>query len=137
MSVWSTASSARVPLAGAEGALVSVSVCVEPSRLEQLLDALAHLEFPINPQLYHEAVLVYQYPDNHEEIHPTTLVEFPAYEDRLSEIRGVLATLGLTAEAMQATPMLDFIRSEESPAPAPAGSSYRSVRRKHAGAAAA
>ena len=137
MSVWSVAAPARVPLVGAEGALVSVSVCVEPSRLEQLLDALAHLEFPINPQLYHEAVLVYQYPDNHEVIHPTTLVEFPAYENHLPEIRGVLATLGMTAEAMQATPMLDFIRSEGCSEPAPAGRPYRSVRRKHAGTAAA
>jgi len=34
------------------------------------LDALAHLDFPINPQICHDAA-------------PATFVEFPAYEKRL------------------------------------------------------
>jgi hypothetical protein len=71
MSVWSTAVTAPLPLLGAEGALVSVSISVEPPRLEALLDALAHLDFPINPQIYHDAGPV---------ANPAAMVEFPAYE---------------------------------------------------------
>ena len=98
MSVWSTTVPASLPLIGAEGALVSVSISVEPSRLEALLDALARLDFPINPQIYHAAG-------------PDTAVEFPAYETRLSEIRGWLAACGFPAESVKATAMLDSIRN--------------------------
>ena len=38
MSVWSTVVSPSLPLSGVEGVLVSVSVSVEPPRLEALLD---------------------------------------------------------------------------------------------------
>jgi hypothetical protein len=92
MSVWSTATAAPLPLLGSEGALVSVSISVEPLRLEALLDALAHLDFPINPQICHDAG-------------PVTLVGFPAYEKRLPEI------CGFPAKAVAATAMLDSIRS--------------------------
>jgi hypothetical protein len=96
MSVWSDAVvAAALPLLGTEGALVSVSISVEPPRLEALLDALAHLDFPINPQIYHEA---------------STIVEFPAYEKRLPEIRGLLETCGFPAKSVAATAMLDSIR---------------------------
>jgi len=101
MSVWSTVIP-NFPLAGAEGALVSVSVSVEPRRLEQLLDALAQLEFPINPAIYHDR--------------PSTLVEFPAYEDRLDGIRQVLEAHGFPAGCVRAMAMLDqlhaHVRSE-------------------------
>jgi len=98
MSVWSTtAFAATLPLLGTEGALVSVSICVEPPRLEALLDALAHLDFPINPEIYHDAG-------------PATLVEFPAYEKRLPEICGLLETCGFPAKSVTATAMLDSIR---------------------------
>ena len=97
MSVWSTAVPAAVPLLGTEGALVSVSISVEPPRLEALLDALAYLDFPVNPQIYHDAG-------------PATLVEFPAYEKRLPEIRGHLEISGFPAKSVTATPMLDSIR---------------------------
>ncbi len=100
MSVWSTAVTAA-SLLGTEGALVSVSICVEPPRLEALLDALAHLDFPINPQIYHDAGPA---------THPAALVEFPAYEKRLPEIRGLLETCGFSAKTVTATAMLDFIR---------------------------
>jgi hypothetical protein len=95
MSVWSTAVQATLPLLGTEGALVSVSISVEPPRLEALLDALAHLDFPINPQIYHDAA---------------TMVEFPAYENRLPEIRGLLETCGFPAESVRDTVMLECIR---------------------------
>ena len=97
MSAWATAVSPAFPLSGAEGALVSVRVSVDPSRLEALLDALAHLDFPINPQLHHEAK-------------PETVVEFPAYENHLPEIRDVLEACGFPAKSVETTPMLDSIR---------------------------
>jgi len=98
MSVWSTtAFAATLPLLGTEGALVSVSICVEPPRLEALLDALAHLDFPINPEIYHDAG-------------PATLVEFPAYEKRLPEIRSMLEACGFPAKSVAATAMLESIR---------------------------
>lgn len=88
---------ATLPLLGSEGALVSVSISVEPPRLEALLDALAHLDFPVNPQIYHDAG-------------PRTIVEFPAYEKRLSEIRALLETCGFPVGSVAATGMLDSIR---------------------------
>jgi len=85
MSVWSVTVSPDLPLSGEEGALLSVSVSVEPSRLEALLDALAFLDFPINPEIHHDAGTAQN---------PATLVEFPAYEKRLPEIRAVLEACG-------------------------------------------
>jgi hypothetical protein len=98
MSVWLNAVPATLPLLGTEGALVSASISVEPPRLEALLDALAHLDFPINPQIYHDAG-------------PVTQVEFPAYERRLPEIRGMLETYGFPGASVAATAMLESIRS--------------------------
>lgn len=98
MSVWSTAVPASLPLSGTEGALVSVSISVEPTRLEALLDALAHLDFPINPQICHDAG-------------PATLVEFPAYEKRLPEIRSLLEICGFPAQSVTARSMLESIRA--------------------------
>ncbi|MGA2741507.1 MAG: hypothetical protein ABSG65_29235 [Bryobacteraceae bacterium] len=102
MSVWSSAIAATRPLLGTEGALVSVSISVEPPRLEALLDALAHLDFPINPQLYHDAGPA---------THSPARVEFPAYENRLPEIRILLENCGFPAKSMTATAMLDSIRA--------------------------
>jgi hypothetical protein len=101
MSVWSTAVQVTLPLLGTEGALVSVSISVEPPRLEALLDALAHLDFPINPQIYHDAGPT---------THPATMVEFPAYERRLPEIRLLLETCGFPAKSVRDTAMLECIR---------------------------
>ncbi len=103
MSVWSNTVPASLPLSGSEGALVSVSISVEPPRLEGLLDALAHLDFPINPQIYHAAG-------------PATVVEFPAYETRLPEIRAMLQACGFGAGTLSATAMLDSIRGRQSAA---------------------
>jgi len=101
MSVWSTVDPATLPLLGTEGALVSVSISVEPPRLEALLDALAHLDFPINPQICHDAGPA---------THPVTMVGFPAYEKRLPEIRSLLENCGFPAKSVLATSMLDSIR---------------------------
>ena len=62
-------------LAGTEGELVQVRVSTDPRCLEQLLDCLASLSFPINPQLYHGV---------------PTVVEFPAYEAGLGQVTEVL-----------------------------------------------
>jgi len=96
VSVWSTAVSPVFPLAGVEGALVSVRVSVEAPFLERLLEALAHLKFPVNPQIYHTV--------------PLTIVEFPAYDNHLPEVRTLLESYGFAAESVEATPMLDSIR---------------------------
>jgi hypothetical protein len=134
MSAWASAAVETSPLlGGVEGALVSVSVYSEPSCLEELLDALARLDFPINPQIYHDAVLIYHYPDHHEENEAVTLVEFPAYESHLAEIRNVLESFGFPAGSVHSTAMLDELRSDGVQEPAPAGSDYLyRVRRKRA-----
>ena len=85
-------------LCGREGPLLSVSISVDPRHLESLLEALAQLTFPINPQIYHDAALVYHFPDDHEETEGTTLVEFPAYEAQLGDVRGALGRVRFRSE---------------------------------------
>ena len=70
-------------LFGQNGELVAVCVFVEPKLLEDLLETLASLEFPINPQLYHQSAQV--------------AVEFPAYSNELEKIRAALAKNGFDA----------------------------------------
>ena len=81
-------------LSGREGELVSVRVSVEPRLLEDLLESLAAVSFPINPQIYHGR---------------PTVVEFPAYELRLEELRLLLRRSGFDSETIQIHPMLDAI----------------------------
>jgi hypothetical protein len=78
-------------LSGTEGELVSVRVNVEPRFLEDLLETLAQVSFPINPQIYHGR---------------PTVVEFPAYQSRLDELRHVLERSGFDPSALQVCPML-------------------------------
>jgi hypothetical protein len=76
MSVWQgTPASA---LCGSEGELVAVSISVDPRELELLLDALARVDFPVNPQIYHADA---QAPESR------TRVEFPAYAGRVPQVR--------------------------------------------------
>ena len=82
MSIW-PASGTAPALFGIEGELVLLHVDVEPKLLEELLEALSRLEFPVNPDLYHKLSHV--------------TVTFPAYSGRLGEIRGVLARAGFDA----------------------------------------
>jgi len=58
-------------LTGLDGHLVSLCIAVQPRLLEELLDTLSALDFPVNPQLYHRQAQV--------------VVEFPAYEARIEE----------------------------------------------------
>ncbi|HBY60058.1 MAG TPA: hypothetical protein DEH78_09560 [Solibacterales bacterium] len=82
------------PLLGsAEGELVLVRIRVAHRLLEDLLEALAGLSFPINPQIYHSAG-------------PKTLVEFPAYTNRLPEVRAALSAEGLDPHSLDAVSML-------------------------------
>src|SRR2546423_3229789 len=116
-------------LCGREGALVSVSIHVDPRHLESLLEALAQLSFPINPQIYHDAALIYRFPDDHEETQLTTLVEFPAYEAQLDAVRTAMDAYGFDPENLHAVGMLDDIHAELPVEPAPAGAAYVSRAR--------
>jgi hypothetical protein len=59
----------------------------------------------------------------------TTLVEFPAYEARLDEVRSALRQFGFDPSSLHVTGMLDEIHSEAADEPAPAGAAYRSLSR--------
>ena len=71
---------AAAALFGREGELISLSVATDPKLLEDLLEALASLDFPVNPQLYHRPTEV--------------LVEFPAYLSQVERVREALARQG-------------------------------------------
>ena len=81
-------------LSGREGELVSVRVSVEPRLLEDLLESLAAVSFPINPQIYHGR---------------PTIVEFPAYQLRLEELRQLLHQSGFDSGTIQIHAMIDAI----------------------------
>jgi len=129
MSVW--------PLSTSEGQLVSVSIRVNADNLESLLEALARVSFPINPQIYHDAAVVYRYSDDREETQSATLVEFPAYASNLDEVRAALSAYGFDPECMLVVDMLEEIQSASHPEPAPPGAKYVSrYRLKHRAAVA-
>jgi len=133
MSVWPRSISPAPPLAGSDGVLVSVSIHVDPRYLESLLEALAQVDFPINPQIYHEAALIYALEDGREISQPTTLVEFPAFAGRLPSLQNALAAFGFDPESMAVTDMLEEIRGEDHREPASAEAPRQIVRRKRAG----
>jgi hypothetical protein len=139
MSVWpSVPSTHSHVLEGSEGELVSISVTAQPRDLERLLEALAALDFPINPQIYHDAAVIYVERDGAERREPSTIVEFPAYTGSLPDIRAVLERHGLDGGAISVSPMLDDIHGGErvEEAPPGAGFAYR-IFRKHSVAVAA
>ena len=119
-------SASATVLCGREGALVSVSIGVDARHLEILLEALANLDFPINPQIYHDAAMIYRFADGHEQSVATTLVEFPAYEGRLDDVRHAVEAFGFDSEAVHVTGMLDEIHADGVAEPAPAGAPYLS-----------
>jgi hypothetical protein len=79
-------------LFGREGELISLSIATEPRLLEELLEALASLDFPVNPQLYHRAAEV--------------LVEFPAYSRQIEQVRETLLREGFNAGNLAVAPAL-------------------------------
>ncbi len=135
MSVWPKTLSSP-SLSGLEGDLISVSISVDPRHLESLLEALAQVDFPINPEIYHDAALVYLYPDGREETEATTLVEFPAYRGQLDKVRRDMESYRFDPASLQVTSMLDQIQSDYQPELAPAGANYVArYRVKHRGGA--
>jgi len=75
-----------------QGDLVSLKISVEPRLLEDLLETLAELDFPVNPQLYHRPGAV--------------TVDFPAYSDRVEEVRGGLSGRGFDAGSLDISRVL-------------------------------
>jgi len=74
-------------LFGREGELISLSIATEPRQLEYLLEALASLDFPVNPQLYHRASEV--------------RVEFPAYSLQIERVRETLHREGFDSGSLE------------------------------------
>lgn len=66
---------------GADGRLVFVRLAVPPRNLEEVLELLAGASFPLNPEIRHSVSV--------------TVVEFPAYDTHVSEVRELLRASGL------------------------------------------
>jgi hypothetical protein len=115
-------------LSGSEGELVSVDVAVDPRLLERALEALAHLGFPVNPQIYHQAAIGRVFPGGEERLEPVTIVEFPAFSRRLGEVQHALRKFGLPAQCVHVRRMLDEIHSGSYSETAAAGAAYHTVR---------
>jgi hypothetical protein len=81
-----------------QGDLVSLRISVEPRLLEDLLEALAELDFPVNPQLTHGRGEV--------------TVEFPAYSNRVDEVRAGLRDGGFNAGALEVSRVLTLTRGD-------------------------
>ena len=75
-------------LRGSDGDLVLVRIATEARQLEEVLEAVADLPFPVNPEIHHHGI--------------GSTVEFPAYSNRVDEVREALRAKGLTATITQA-----------------------------------
>jgi hypothetical protein len=115
-------------LSGSEGELVSVHICVPPRHLERLLEALAKLPFPVNPQIYHTGGIGYVYSDGREKREPAIIVQFPAFSGRLDEVREILIANGLSPDEAHVRGMLEDIHADSCSESAPAGAPYCSIR---------
>ena len=123
----------NLSLSGSEGELISVRISVEPRLLEELLEALAEIQFPINPQIYHKAATVYVYADGHRVEELTTMVEFPAFRGRLGEVQDNLRRHGFDPGSLHVKSMLDDLHATFDVDQAPPGAPYTTVvRYKHA-----
>ncbi|HLI85622.1 MAG TPA: hypothetical protein VKV17_17035 [Bryobacteraceae bacterium] len=132
---FSPAYATEYTLSSEEGALVSVAIRVEPRRLEALLEALAQVAFPINPQIYHEAEIEVIDPHNRAATEITTLVEFPAYLARVEDVFRILQLYGFDRRDVLVTGMLRELRGPELPGNAPPDSEWRVRSRQHSAAA--
>lgn len=103
MSVWPT-SDVAPGLRGADGILLAIRISVEPRHLERLLDALAEVSFPINPEIRHAA-------PGEAGLRQLTIVEFPAYESRVHEIREALRRHDFDPDAARVMSMLEEIQA--------------------------
>ena len=77
---------------GDQGELVSLRIRVDPKHLEDLLEALALLDFPVNPQLYHRPGQV--------------TVEFPAYSARVGEVEDAVRNHGFNPKSLEVSRIL-------------------------------
>ncbi len=116
-------------LLGSEGELIAISIAVEPRRLEQLLDALAELPYPINPEIYHDGWVERTSADGISTGEPATIVEFPAYAAWLEHVRRQLGVRGFDPDSVWAHDMLEHLHQDWVAAPAPPSSSYARVIR--------
>ena len=82
-------------LCGTEGELVLLRLAVSPHLLEDVLESLAHIPFPVNPQIIHAAGNV--------------TVEFPAYENQVDCTRKLLEKGRWPAENLEIVKMLNAI----------------------------
>jgi len=80
MSVRTSSAGTAPALIGSEGELVLLQISIEPRLLEDLLDVLSRLDFPVNPDLHHKPNAV--------------TVAFPAWSSRVDEVRKVLKVYG-------------------------------------------
>lgn len=87
MSVWPAPATEPPSLYGTEGELVSLLVSVDPRHLEELLETLAQLEFPVNPRITHN--------------HSRVTVGFPAYSGRVDEVRKLLDRSGFDTACLE------------------------------------
>jgi len=85
-----------VGLRGPEGELVFVRLHVEPRTLEDILDLLASASFPVNPEIRHRQ--------------PESIVEFPAYDSNVEEIKGLLRAGGVGGCRIEVASALGAIR---------------------------
>jgi hypothetical protein len=92
MSAWRQGENPAVSLFGSEGELVLLRITVDPRLLEDLLEALARLDFPVNPELQHRSAQV--------------AVEFPAYAGKVDEVRRMLRAYRFDPDALETTRML-------------------------------
>ena|SRR5947209_13813669 len=90
----SARASADHHLFGSQGELVDLRIPVDPRLLEDLLEALASLDFPVNPRLFHQPGVVH--------------VEFPAYASHVPEVRGLLSRFGFDPETVEVSGILSF-----------------------------
>jgi hypothetical protein len=82
---------------GTEDELVSLRVSVEPKLLEDLLEALARLDFPVNPQVYHRPAQV--------------TVVFAASSTRVDDVRDALSNHGFSAPSLEVSRVLGLTRN--------------------------
>lgn len=81
-------------LFGLEGELVLLRINVEPRLLEDLLEALSSVDFPVNPQLYHRTGQV--------------SVEFPAYSTHVDRVRDALGANGFDPKSLELSAVLSL-----------------------------
>ncbi|MGQ9632941.1 MAG: hypothetical protein ACUVXB_01710 [Bryobacteraceae bacterium] len=130
-------SPAKPSLRGAGGELILISIAVEPRSLESLLEALAELPFPVNPEIYHNADVTRVYPDGRQECELAVLVDFPAWEYNLEAVRQALRARGFAPESLSARNLLEGLAAESETLPAPQGSPYVAIVRRKCMASAA